>query len=87
MGAMTFAGLDLPWNEPDSSLLGKLADHGASAAHIPVLDAETGAQRTYIAVRAALRMLLANGLITAVPEEDWPEYVVVDAPAGAETPA
>jgi len=32
------------------------------------------------AVRASLRMLLANGLITAVPSEEWPEYVRIDAP-------
>jgi len=70
------------WTEPDSALLAKLADHGASAAHIPVMNAgtATGAQKTYVAVRAALRMLLANGLITAVPADEWPPYLMMDPP-------
>jgi hypothetical protein len=79
---MTFPGPG-DWREPDPGLLNQLADHGASAAHIPVLSAgtATNARKTYVAVRAALRMLLANGLITAVPAEDWPEYLFIDPPS------
>lgn len=79
-----FPGPD-DWREPEAELLEILADHGASAAHIPVMNAAyaTGAGRTLVAVRAALRVLLANGLITAVPMEDWPEYLLMDPPGPA----
>jgi hypothetical protein len=75
-------GLPGNWDEPDSGLLNELERHGAGAAD-PVMirfSGGTPAERTRAAVRAALRMLLANGLVTAVPMEDWPAYVILDPP-------
>jgi hypothetical protein len=88
-------GLPGTWNEPDTELLDGLARHATRAADTEALKAaprsripgpsglpqgETGHERTARVVRAAVRMLLANGLVAAVPVEDWPEYVVIDAP-------
>lgn len=69
------------WEEPDGQDLDELARYGALAADLAVIGFQgTGAQRTRIAVRAALRMLLANGLVTAVPAQDRPGYVQLAAP-------
>lgn len=74
-------GPPVTWNEPDGDLLDKLTRKGTSAADsVAIGFAGTGAERTRASVRAALRMLLANGLITAVPSEEWPEYVAIDPP-------
>jgi hypothetical protein len=81
------------WKEPSGDLLDQLTRHGASGADLAVIgSAGTQAEKTRAAIRSALRLLLANGLIAAVPPEDWPPYVVLDAPgpawarAGDETP-
>lgn len=71
------------WNEPDAPVLDQLTSHGSAAADMVAIGfSGTGAERTKASVRAALRMLLANGLIAAVPEDDWPPYVVLDPPGG-----
>ena len=77
--------MELPdnWNEPDSDVLDYLTHNGTFAADSAVIALNPGATghvKTKAAVRAALRMLLANGLITAVPSEDRPEWVRIDAP-------
>jgi hypothetical protein len=69
------------WDEPDPEMLDDLlhkAMHAADTAAIAA--AGTAHDKVKAAVRASLRMLLANGLVTAVPREEWPEYVRIDAP-------
>lgn len=93
---MSANGLPGDWNEPDRELLDRLtrtamfaADEEAmkpgppsrsfrnpDGSHPP----ETPHERTVRVVRAALRMLLANGLVAAVPPEECPEWVVLDPP-------
>jgi hypothetical protein len=72
------------WDEPPEGVLSKLAEYGSSAADLSVIDAistgVTQAAVTRVAVRAALRMLLANHLITAESSWSWPEYVTFAAP-------
>jgi hypothetical protein len=76
------------WAEPDSDVLGELARHAARAASIAVINSTaTQAGKIRTAVRAALRVLLANGLITATPAADWPKYVMIDPPAAEPAPA
>jgi hypothetical protein len=80
---MTMPGFPDNWNEPSAALLDQLTHNAVFAADsaIIALDRDaTGHVKTKAAVRAAVRMLLANGLVTAVPQEDWPEYVRIDAP-------
>lgn len=84
------------WNEPDSGLLDQVTRHAMFAADAEAMRAgppsrirnpdgspqgETGHERTGRIVRASLRLLLANGIVTAEPG-NWPEYVVLDPPAG-----
>jgi hypothetical protein len=45
---------------------------------------ETGHERTQRIVRAALRMVLANGLVRAVPHDEWPEYTQMNPPEVAQ---
>lgn len=86
------------WDEPDAGVLDQLTHQAVFAAdsealrpgppsRIPNPDGtrqgETGHERTRRIARATLRMLLANGLVAAVPQADWPEYVVLDPPNGA----
>jgi hypothetical protein len=75
------------WNEPDGELLDKLTRHGKAAADTVVIGmpGASGSEKTRAGVRAALRLLLANGLVTAVPAEQWPEYVTIDPPGAAWT--
>lgn len=70
------------WDEPDPAVLDRLTRTAMSAADTAVISAGPGSPHDMVktGVRAALRCLLANGIITAVPQEDWPEYVRVDAP-------
>lgn len=67
---------DPTWNEPDPTILDELTQHGCFAADQAVLDgtSRTPAEHVRVAVRAALRMLLANGVITATPQTEWPEW-------------
>lgn len=74
------------WTEPDGSLLDQLAHNGAPAAdRVAIGFAGTQAEKTRAVVRSALRTLLANGLITAVPPEAWPLYVMLDPPPASWT--
>ncbi len=89
-------GLPGNWNEPDVKVLDQLTRCAALAAdtealRVPTplsrirnpdgsLQNETGHERTVRLVRASLRVLLANGIITALPLDQWPEYTVIDAP-------
>jgi hypothetical protein len=83
------------WNEPDGKLLDQLTHQAVFAADSEALrpgppsrirspdgseQGETGHERTVRMVRATLRMLLANGLITVVAPENWPEWIVLDPP-------
>ncbi|HEX3388840.1 MAG TPA: hypothetical protein VHT94_07365 [Streptosporangiaceae bacterium] len=83
------------WNEPDSDLLGELTHQAVFAADAEAMRAgppsrirnpdgsrqgETGHERTTRVVRAALRMLLANGIITVTPPGQRPEWVALSAP-------
>jgi hypothetical protein len=65
----------------DQEILALLARHGEDGA-VPVTLAShpTEHERIRAVIERALEMLLANGLIRAVPREDWPEYVVADPP-------
>jgi hypothetical protein len=76
------------WNEPDSELLDKLTRNGKLAADRVVIGIgsnSTQSERTRIAVRAALRMLIANGIITVSPIEQWPNLVLLDPPPAQAT--
>lgn len=76
-------GLPGNWAEPDGRLLDQLTRHGAlSAVETAIGFTGTPHQKTTACIRAALRALLANRLITAAPLEEWPEYVMLDPPAG-----
>lgn len=83
------------WNEPDAQVLDRLLHNAMFAAsgesmrpgppsRIPGPDGrpmgETPHEHTKRVVRAALRMLLANGLVQPVAAEEWPEWVVLDPP-------
>lgn len=71
------------WNEPDTEVLDQLTRLSTFSADTAVcrLPADTvGTVKTEAAVRGALRMLLAQGIITAVPRDDWPQHVRIDAP-------
>lgn len=82
---MAEAGPGPAWVEPDAELLEMLTRNGCFAADSAVLDAGpiTRAEATRVAVRAALRVLAANGMIAVVPREQWPIYMTVHPPAGA----
>jgi hypothetical protein len=92
---MTGGGLPGTWNEPDGEALDRLTHLAMFAADGEAMkpgrpssirnpdgsqQGETGHERTVRVVRAALRMLLANALITPTPPEDCPEYTVLDPP-------
>lgn len=68
-----------PWNEPDAELLAELVRTGALAVPMPE-PGMLGVDRDVAAVRAAVRCLLANGLVTAAPRESWPEWITLDPP-------
>jgi hypothetical protein len=69
------------WDDPDPEMLDTLLRHAMGAADTAALETTgTPHDKTKAAVRASLRVLLANGLVTAVPREEWPEYVRIDAP-------
>jgi len=80
------------WNEPDSEVLDQLTHTALFAADAEAIKPgppsrsfrnpvpETPHEKTRRVVRATLRMLLANGLITVVPPESRPEWVVLDPP-------
>jgi hypothetical protein len=74
--------LGLPWSEPDPELLGHLARNGALAAAEVAMRPVTGtmSDRDREVISAALRALLAAGLITALPLDQWPEYVCLEPP-------
>lgn len=75
------------WTEPDSVTLDALVRLGTFGAATVVLDGRRAgrfavpADETRAAVRAALRLLLANGLIQAVPL-DSDRFVALDPPGG-----
>jgi hypothetical protein len=69
------------WDEPDPEMLDVLLGHAMHAADTAALaTAGTTHDKVKAGVRASLRMLLANGLAAAVPPEEWPAYVRIDAP-------
>jgi hypothetical protein len=83
------------WNEPDSDLLGELTHQAMFAAGAEAMkpgppsrirnpdgsqQGETLNERDTRVVRAALRMLLANGIITVTPVEERPEWVALSPP-------
>jgi hypothetical protein len=71
------------WQEPDEEMLTALTRIGTLGADRWVLDSmsrgDTGAEQTRVAVREALRVLLANGLITPTPFGD-DFYITLDRP-------
>lgn len=84
------------WDEPDGEVLDALTRQVMFAADLEwfkpgpassirnpdgSVQGETGAERMRRIVRAALRMALANGLVTAVPLDEWPEYTATEPPA------
>lgn len=88
-------GLPGTWNEPDAKVLEQLLHNAMFAADGEAMKPgkpsrirnpdgsqqdETPHEHKTRIVRAALRMLLANGLVTASSPEDWPEWVVPDPP-------
>lgn len=88
-------GLPGTWREPDSDLLDQLTHHAMFAADSEAMkpgvpsrirnpdgsqQGETSHEHTTRVTRAALRMLLANGLVIAVAPLEWPEWVVLDPP-------
>jgi hypothetical protein len=88
-------GLPGTWNEPDTEVLEQLTHNAMFAADDEAMkpgppssirnpdgsrQGETPHEHTTRVVRAALRMLLANGLVTAAAPEDWPEWAVLDPP-------
>jgi hypothetical protein len=83
------------WDEPDKAALDGLTNYAMFAAssealkpgppsRIPHPDGgkmgETPNERTTRVVRAALRMLLANKLISVTPPDQRGEYIVLDPP-------
>lgn len=80
-----FPGL---WTEPDPLVVDQLTQNGVSAADRAVsavmgqlVAGELPAAAVMgVAVRAAVRCLLANGLIMAVPAGEQPEWVLLDPP-------
>lgn len=69
---------DTNWTEPDPVILDEITQQGCFAADEAILSGGRGATaagQTRIGVRAALRMLLANGIITVTPRDEWPEWV------------
>jgi hypothetical protein len=74
------------WSEPDPELLDRLTRIGTLAADSAVmaLRGETEAARTAAAVRASLRVLLANNVIS--PVEATSPWVWLDPPHGAMVP-
>jgi hypothetical protein len=92
---VTDYALPVEWNEPDPELLDQLMRVAGMAADTEALrqgppsrildpdgsqQGETGHERTQRVTRAALRVLLANGLVTALPPGEWPEYTAIDPP-------
>jgi hypothetical protein len=86
------------WNEPDTELLDGLTHNAMFAASGEAMkpgppssirtpdgwqQGETPHEHTKRVVRAALRMLLANGLITVTPADKRPKWVVLDPPEKA----
>jgi hypothetical protein len=64
---------------PPGAVLDLLVQHGCFAADSAYFSAPvsaTEAEKTRMMIRAALRLLLRNGLVTVVPQSEWPEYVV-----------
>lgn len=78
---------DADWSEPDAGTLDALVQLGTFGADSVVLNGRRDgtfavpADETRAAVRAALRLLLANGLIQAVPRAP-DQYVALDPPGG-----
>lgn len=69
------------WNDPDPEVLDRLTHNAVFAADTVVIGMSgTGHEKTKAGVRAAIRMLLANGLVSAVPLDEWPEYIRIDVP-------
>lgn len=58
----------------------ELVRSGCFAADSVVVDNRgcTGAEATRLAVDAALRMLLDNGMISIAPRDQWPEWTEID---------
>jgi hypothetical protein len=74
------------WNEPSAEVVDRLTRWGCFAADTAVIEGNrhwTPAQQTEAAVRAALRMLLANGVIKALlPSDTEDVYIAIDPPVG-----
>jgi hypothetical protein len=70
------------WIEPDASALAELTQTGLLAADsaAATAGADIPADRDRKVIRAALRGLLANGIITPTARELWPEWVQLDPP-------
>jgi hypothetical protein len=86
------SGLPGAWDEPDGETLDRLTRLAMFAGDAEAIKPgppsrsfrdpvpETPHEHTRRVVRAALRMLLANGLVTPTPPAECPEYVVLDPP-------
>lgn len=67
----------------DLDALLRLASSGANNAVLDAMRAGremTGAEMTRVGVRGAFELAIANGLITVVPRERWPDRVVISPP-------
>ena len=65
----------------DPEVLARLTQNACfSADAIAIGFPGTGAERTRATVQRALEALEANGLITVVPQENWPEWYVPEPP-------
>ena len=82
-GVMTSINPSTP-NTAREKQIDLLIRHGASSADMvgtsPEALSMTGAQLTRACLREALIALEANGLISFVPMEQWPDYYVATPP-------
>ena len=69
-----------PPDDP-AAVLAELTQQACFAADVVAMQAHRAeAARTRAIVQRALEMLLANGLVTATPFDQWPEWTALDPP-------
>ena len=65
----------------DHEVLVELVRNACFAAdRTAMLPWRTDAAKTKAIIQEALMLLIGNRLITVVPREDWPEFIVLDPP-------
>ena len=76
--------LSADWDEPDPGLLAELTRTGALGAEGDLarrgMAIALPVEHDRAMIRAALRCLLANRMITITPRESWPEWQLLDPP-------